>query len=154
MAATFPDEEGSRHAFLLRLMNQRQAFVLLGRICLGVFLMITGIQHFMYTQFVAALIPGWFPGDGVLWTRFAGVALIAGGAGLLLSRTAPLAALLSGLMVFSWVWIVHVPRTFDSVSDGVAVFEALAVSGIAFVLAGLGSAPEQPHPESKRLPEL
>jgi hypothetical protein len=39
-------------------------------------------------------------------------------------------------MVFSWFWIVHIPRTLFSVSDGIAVFEALAVSGLAFVLAG------------------
>jgi hypothetical protein len=76
------------------------------------------------------------PGDAVFWTRFAGVALIAGGAGLLLQKTAPLAALLSGAMVFSWVWIIHLPRIFASVSDGIAIFEALAVSGVAFVLAG------------------
>jgi hypothetical protein len=63
------------------------------------------------------------------------VALIAGGAGLVVPQTARLAALLSGIMVFSWFWIVHIPRTFTSVSDGIAVFEALAVSGLAFVLA-------------------
>jgi hypothetical protein len=39
-------------------------------------------------------------------------------------------------MVLSWFFIVHIPRTFTSVSDGIAVYEALAVSGIAFVLAG------------------
>ncbi|HSL82674.1 MAG TPA: hypothetical protein VLF66_07845 [Thermoanaerobaculia bacterium] len=39
-------------------------------------------------------------------------------------------------MVFSWFWIVHVPRTFLDVSSAVAVFEALFVSGLAFVLAG------------------
>ena len=64
------------------------------------------------------------------------MALIAGGIGLFISRTARLAALLSGLMVFSWFWIVHIPRTFLTVSDGIAVFEALAFSGIAFVIAG------------------
>ena len=85
---------------------------------------------------MASLIPAWFPGDAVFWTYFAGVALVAGGIGLLTPWTARLAALLSGIMVFSWFWIVHLPRTFASVSDGIAVFEALAVAGIAFVLAG------------------
>jgi uncharacterized membrane protein len=112
------------------------AFLLLGRSCLGLFLLLTGIQHFIFTEFVASLIPVWFPGDPVFWTRFAGVALISGGLGLLVPPTAPLAALLSGAMVFSWFWIVHLPRTLTSVSDGIAIFEALAVSGIALVLAG------------------
>jgi hypothetical protein len=40
------------------------------------------------------------------------------------------------MMVFSWVWIVHLPRTLASVSDSIAIFEALAFSGLAFVIAG------------------
>jgi len=90
----------------------------------------------MHTEFVASPIPTWFPGDAVFWTYFAGVALMSGGIGILIPQTARLAALLAGLMVFSWFWIVHIPRTFVGVSDSIAVFEALAVSGIAFVLAG------------------
>jgi len=112
--------------------------------------LITGIHHFKFTEFVASLIPSWFPGDAVVWTYFAGVALIAGGIGLFIPFTARLAALLSGLMVFSWFWIVHLPRTFAGVSDSIAVFEALAVSGIAFVLAGcLGIENSQSMRDSK-----
>ena len=72
----------------------------------------------------------------MFWSYFAGVALIAAGLGLLIRHTARLAALLSGVMVFSWFWVIHVPRAFVGISDSIAVFEALAVSGIAFVLAG------------------
>lgn len=136
IAGTLPTLERRWHATVLKLMNLRGEFITLGRFCLGIFLLITGIQHFIYTKFVASLIPEWFPGDAVLWTYFGGVALIAGGVGIFLPRTAPLAALLSGLMVFSWFWIIHIPRTLTSVTDGIAVFEALAVSGIAFVIAG------------------
>ncbi|MGH9382188.1 MAG: DoxX family membrane protein [Thermoanaerobaculia bacterium] len=136
IAGTLPSAEGRWLAPVSKLVNLRGELVTLGRVCLGIFLVITGIQHFMYTEFVASLIPEWFPGNAVLWTYFGGVALIAGGSGLLLARTAPMAALLSGSMVFSWFWIIHIPRAFASVSDGIAVFEALAVSGIAFVIAG------------------
>jgi uncharacterized membrane protein len=122
--------------------NRRGPFILIGRICLGLFLLMTGIQHFLHTEFVASLIPTWFPGNAVFWTYFAGVALISGGIGLHVPMTARLAALLSGIMVFSWFWIVHIPRTFVGVSDSIAVFEALAVSGIAFVLAGHLSRPD------------
>lgn len=136
LAATSPAEGDGRDTRFLKFVNTRDPFITVARVCLAVFLLITGAQHFMFTPFVASLIPAWFPGDPVFWTRFAGVALLAGGAGLLIPRTAPLAALMSGLMVFSWFWIVHIPRTLSSISDGIAVFEALAVSGIAFVLAG------------------
>ena len=136
IAATFPKMEPGRDTLLLKVVNLEGEFILIGRVCLGLFLVLTGIQHFLFTEFVASLIPGWFPGDAVFWTYVAGVALIAGGIGLFIPQTARLAALLSGLMVFSWFWIVHIPRTFLGVSDSIAVFEALAVSGIALVLAG------------------
>ena len=135
---------GGERSSLVRFVNVRDGFLHAGRVSLALFLVLTGIQHFLFTAFVASLIPSWFPGDAVGWTYFAGIALIAGGVGLSLPRTAPLAAGLSGAMVFSWFWIVHLPRTFADVSDGIAVFEALAVAGIAFLLAGsLGETGEE-----------
>ncbi|MCI0708187.1 MAG: DoxX family membrane protein [Ignavibacteriae bacterium] len=136
VAATAPKMESARRGFVLKFINLEYEFVILNRICLGIFFLMAGIQHFMYIEFVTSLIPTWFPGDPVFWTRLAGIALLAGGVGLIIPQTARWASLLSGLMVFSWFWIVHIPRTFTSVSDGIAVFEALAVTGIAFVLAG------------------
>jgi uncharacterized membrane protein len=59
------------------------ALLLAARILVGLTLLINGSQHFLFTPFVAALIPSWFPGSAVLWTYFGGVALIAGGLGLL-----------------------------------------------------------------------
>jgi len=110
----------------------------IGRFSLSLFFLITGIQHFMFIDFVASLIPTWFPGDPYFWTFFGGAALLAAGFGLLLPGiTAFFASLLSGIMVFCWFWIIHIPRTFTGISDGIAVFEALAVSGIAFVIAGI-----------------
>lgn len=122
---------------LNKLVNLEREFILVGRVCLGVFLIVTGIQHFIFTDFVSSLIPEWFPGNAIFWTDFAGVTLIAGGIGLFIPYTASLAAFLSGVMIFSWVWIVHIPRVMVSVSDNIAVFEALAFSGIAFVVMRL-----------------
>jgi uncharacterized membrane protein len=99
-----------------------------------------GVQHFIYTQFVATLVPQWIPYP-VFWARFAGVALLAGGAGLLVTRTARLAAALSGVMIFLWVVLLHVPRAMaappaQTRNEWTAVFEALAFSGIALTIAG------------------
>ncbi len=156
VAATLPKWESVGNTFLVKLVNLSREFIVLGRICLGLFMIMTGIMHFIYTTFVASLIPGWLPGDAVFWTYFGGVALIAGGLGLFIPQTARLAALLSGLMIFSWFWIIHIPRTLTSISDGIAVFEALAVSGIAFAIAGylyehrsetLAGTPNPPKPK-------
>ena len=118
-----------------RLKGHEELLITTGRACLAVFFLIAGLQHFKYTPFVASLIPGWVPGDAVAWARIAGVALVCAGLGLLVPLTAHVAALLSGAMVFSWVWIVHVPRSLGAMTDRIAVWEALAVSGIALVIA-------------------
>lgn len=127
-----------------RISDRADGFIYIGRVCLGGFFVLCGIQHFIWTEFVASLVPAWIPGS-VFWTYFAGVALIAGGAGMLFPPTAALAARLSASMVFIWVLILHIPRAVaaleaaSSRSEWTAVFEALAVSGIALVIAVMPS---------------
>ena len=112
--------------------------VLVGRVCLGFFMIDSGIQHVLWAQYVAPLVPAWI-GHGLGWTYVAGVFLIAGGLGLLLPWTARLAAACSGLMIFLWFVLLHVPRSVafpHSQSDWLAVFESLGFSGIAWCIAG------------------
>lgn len=104
---------------------------------LGVFLAYCGALHFPYAKYVASLIPPWIPAH-MFWTYFAAIALIAGGIGVVVPRTARLAATLSGIMLFSWVFLVHIPlaistHTVSEVSRG---FQALQNSAVAFMLAG------------------
>lgn len=156
VAATLPKLNAGGGAFLRRFVNLERAFILAGRVCVAPTLVVNGIQHFVFPRFVASLIPRWFPGDPAFWTAFGGAALIAGGVGLLIPRTARLAALLSGLMILSWFFIVHVSREIAGVADGIAVFEALLTAGMLFVLthrtAATGSralAPEARDAESR-----
>ncbi len=107
---------------------------------LGVFLLVCGVQHFVYAGFVDTLVPAWIPPGPRFWTCFTGVALIAGGAGMFLPKTTRLAATLSGVMIFLWVILLHIPRAaadWHNVGETSAIFEALALSGVAFLLAGL-----------------
>lgn len=106
-------------------------------LALGAFLAYCGVTHFPYAKYVANLIPPWIPAH-MFWTYFAAIALIAGGIGVLVPRTARLAATLSGIMLFSWVFLVHLPlaistHTVSEVSRG---FQALQDSAVAFMLAG------------------
>jgi uncharacterized membrane protein len=108
-------------------------------VSLAVFLFVCGVQHFVYADFVATLVPAWIPGQR-FWTHLTGVALLAGGAGLLAPRTAWLAAAASALMIFLWVLVLHIPRAVTGpghADETAGVFEALAVSGIALMIAGL-----------------
>jgi uncharacterized membrane protein len=114
-----------------------ERFIPLGRFFLAAFLIYCGIAHFITVEFVTSLVPSWIPG-GVFWTYFTGVALIAGGAGMCVPLTSQLAALLSGLMIFVWVLVLHIPRAaanLSSSNETTAVFEALAMSGAAFLVA-------------------
>lgn len=108
------------------------------RVCLGAFLISSGVQHFLFADFVAQLVPSWIPG-AVFWTYFAGVALIAGGAGIMFPPATRLASALSGMMIAMWVVLLHVPRALAAADAGrlnewLAVCEAIAFAGIAFVL--------------------
>ena len=112
---------------------------LVGRCALGIFLINSGIQHFLFTNAVITLIPAWIPGPR-LWAYVTGVALIAGGAGLIVPGTARIAGISVGLMLFTWVCILHIPRalmasTVNQRNEWTAVFEALAFAGIAVVAA-------------------
>jgi len=107
----------------------------------GLFLVVCGVQHFVYVDFVVTLVPAWMPGLR-FWAYFTGVALIAGGVGVNFRPTHRLAAVLSGMMIFLWVVLLHVPRSVASWPDNgeiSGVFEALALSGTAFLLAGVSS---------------
>jgi uncharacterized membrane protein YphA (DoxX/SURF4 family) len=98
-----------------------------------------GIDHFLYVDFVASLVPRWMPGH-VFWTYFCGGALIAAGAGMILRIRARMAAALLGAMIFAWLLVLHIPRALADPhslngNEWTSVFEALSFSGIAFILS-------------------
>jgi len=121
-----------------------------GKCFFGIMLIVFGVSHFAYPDFCAALVPNWIPWH-YFWMYFAAVALILGGLGILLFlfseysvfcfNAAKLAALFTGIMIFLWVIMLHIPRAIADPHSGngnewTSVFEALAFSGIAFILAG------------------
>lgn len=106
-------------------------------IVFGIFLVVCGVQHFVYADFVVRMIPAWLPGHQ-LWAYLTGAALIAGGIGVVIPATARLAALMTGLMIFLWVVFLHVPRAIampQEPGETAAIFEALAISGTGLLLS-------------------
>ncbi|HWB28697.1 MAG TPA: hypothetical protein VG738_24660 [Chitinophagaceae bacterium] len=101
----------------------------------GIMMVIFGYDHFIYQQFVSTLVPAWIPG-AMFWTYFAGVALMAGGVGIICNIK--LAGTLSGAMIFLWFIFLHIPRAVadpygDNSNEWTSVFEALAFSGMAYL---------------------
>jgi uncharacterized membrane protein len=115
-----------------------------GASMLAAFLIVCGVQHFVYAPFVATLVPSWIPPGQEFWTYFCGGALIAGGAGIVIPRTARLAGSLSALMIFLWVLLLHIPRALagpNHANETAGVFEALALSGVALLVAATRPSP-------------
>lgn len=122
--------------------RKRGPEAVLGRYLLASFLILAGIQHFLYVGFVVGIVPAWVP-EPRFWAYFTGVALIAGGLGMTAKKTLRPAAGLSALMIFTWVLCLHIPRAWAARYDAnetTAVFEALAMSGAALLVwAGAGT---------------
>jgi uncharacterized membrane protein YphA (DoxX/SURF4 family) len=62
--------------------------------------------------------------------------------GILVPKTARLAATMTGIMILLWVLLLHIPRAVadpHAAGETSGVFEALAFSGIAFILASRSS---------------
>jgi uncharacterized membrane protein YphA (DoxX/SURF4 family) len=109
----------------------------LGAVFVAAFFVVGGVQHFVYNDFVTELVPAWIPGRR-FWAYFTGVALIAGGTGILVRPFARLAATMSALMIFLWVLTLHIPRSFagpNHANEIAGTFEALALSGVALIVA-------------------
>jgi len=135
VAASFFKEQG--RSFSKFFTNNR--LITIGWVCLSFFLIICGAAHFKFNQFVPSLIPDYIPAH-LFWTDFAGVALLAGGTGLIFKQTRTWAAALSGLMILLWFLLLHIPRamaTPNVYGEWMGVFESFTFSGFLFVLAGL-----------------
>jgi uncharacterized membrane protein len=104
---------------------------------MGVFMVTSAVMHVRYAPFVVELMQPWMPWR-LFWVYFAAVALAAGGVGLVIPKTAGLAALLSSLMIFLWFFLVHTPRMLIDPLGPVGwseMAESLAFSALAFLLA-------------------
>jgi uncharacterized membrane protein len=108
----------------------------LSRICMGLFLTISGVQHFLFADFVKFLVPRWIPFES-FWAYAAGVALIVSGLSLFTNFRLNVIAQAAGWMVFLWLLVLHIPRAIETpnANELTAVCEALAVSMILLTLS-------------------
>jgi uncharacterized membrane protein len=112
-----------------------------GRIFIAISLLVFGIQHFLYANFVATLVPAWMPGR-LFWAYFVGVAFVAAAIGAVVQRTTRPAGILLGILFFLFVVTLHITRIAAHSRDGnewTSGFVALAMCGVAWILAGATS---------------
>ncbi len=134
IAGCFPEKnENTITRFLKKLIP-------LGTILFSITIISFGIDHFIYGEQAADYVPSWIPYH-IFWIYFAGAALLGAGLAVVLKIRPVLAATLLGIMIFSWVIMLHIPRIVVSPaaymgSEVTSALIALAYSGIAFVIAG------------------
>jgi uncharacterized membrane protein YphA (DoxX/SURF4 family) len=84
-------------------------------------------------------VPVWIS-HPVFWTYLAGIALIGAGLSIVLDFKRRFILLLLSLILFIWFVILHIPRAIASTAEDkgnelTSVFQALAFSGIALLIA-------------------
>ena len=99
-----------------------------------------GVDHYLYAHQATAYMPPWIHHQ-LFWLYFTGTCLLGSGMAILLNIRVALFATLLGVMIFTWVIIVHIPKATAApiaVNGGeiVSGLLALAYCGIAFVIAG------------------
>jgi hypothetical protein len=85
-------------------------------LCTGLFFVASGIQHFLFVDFVKSLVPSWIPWS-VFWTYFSGVALFTIGVCFICHLNVTAMALVAGTMVLVWTIIIHIPRAFETMDN-------------------------------------
>lgn len=138
VAGSFPDDQASfqKRTALIRLL---ELFIPMGGLFFSITMIVFGIDHFLYVDFVATLVPDWIPAH-LFWTYLAAVALIGAGLAIILRIRLKLVGILLGTMIFLWFIFLHIPRAAvapptDNGNELTSVFEALGFSGVAFIIA-------------------
>jgi len=116
----------------------QQRLLPLGKYFLAMLMIGFGIDHFVYTDFVSSFIPKWIPGH-LIWTYFTGTCLIASGTAIMMNLYRRMATTLLGIMLFSWLILLHLPRAIAEPHSGggnewTGVFEIIAFGASAFLV--------------------
>jgi len=108
-----------------------------GRIFFAFTMIVFGAQHFMYTRYVATLVPVWIPQHS-FWVIATGIALIAAGLSIATTIADKIACFCLFAMFLGWLVLLHAPRILhalknsDEWSSGLVV---LALCGASLLLA-------------------
>ena len=114
-----------------------------GRIGFALALPLFGAVHFLYTDFLAGMIPAWIAG-AVAWVQVTGAARIAAGIALFVPALARAAATLIGLMYGAWLLLLHLPRLAaqpENRAEWTLACIALALCGGAWLIAVMSAQP-------------
>ena len=111
-----------------------------GKILFAISLIVFAVQHFLYADFIATLVPSWIPFK-LFWAYFIGVAFSLASISILIGVKTRLASALLGCMFLFWVIFLHLPRVAAATHiepEKTSMFIALAMCGVFFTIASEG----------------
>lgn len=138
MAGSFAENNRNRNKKNL-FLNWLEKLIPFGRIFFAILMLLFGCSHFVFTDFVATMVPRWI-GAPLFWTYFAGAALISSSIAIIFKIWIKVVALLLAIMLFLFFIFFHIP---DAVANPytmhgneiVRAIVALLFCGIALVIA-------------------
>ena len=108
-----------------------------GRYLVAVSFVVFGIQHFMYANYVATIIPSWIP-FRLFLTYLVGAAFFAFALSIVLHILGRLSSLLMASMFFLWLLILHGPLVINNLhmeTQWTSFFVAMGMGGTFLLLA-------------------
>lgn len=136
MAGSFPKgvdvQQNAVESMTERLIPAGPAFY-------SLLIILFGCSHFVYTDYVATMIPKWF-GAPLFWTYLVGVLLVCAGIAIILRILVRIVALLLAILLMLFFILFHVPDAIANPTAGggneiVRAIVALLFCGIALVIA-------------------
>jgi hypothetical protein len=108
-----------------------------GRILFAFAMIVFGAQHFMYTRYIATLVPAWIPYHQY-WVIFTGLALVAAGIAIATTIADRHAGFALFALFFGWLVLLHAPRILHALHNAdewASGFVALGLAGASLLLA-------------------
>jgi len=122
----------------------------------GVPWLVFGAQHFWYVDFVANLVPAYFPARW-FWVYLTGAAMIAAGISFIVNRKSALAAALLGVMLLIFILLLHtstIAKDSSNIINWTRALQDLAIAASCFMLAGSLSKRESEQDVLKKISNL
>ena len=121
------------------------------RVGYGLCAVVFGLCHYVYADITASMVPEWLP-ERHFWAYLTGTGHIAAGLAIASGMLACLAARVLGLMMGSFVLLVHLPDTIAQPTTHAAwtiQFVALTLAGAAWLVGGVLARQGSKHHISK-----
>jgi putative oxidoreductase len=102
-------------------------------------MLVYGIQHFMYSNYVAGMVPGWIPFHH-FWVYFTGSGFIAAAVSIVLNWNAKWGCFFLGVMICIFILTIDMPNLVHdhfSAGDITSACGNLGLASCALILSGI-----------------